>query len=137
MYVAYTTTDDLAHAGRYDEYLSMAHRIDGYIKELWDFVLREDAYRNNTTFIITIDHGRGSSPLENWQHHGNKSKAEGGKIEGSDEIWIAVIGPDTPALGEIQYGEQLYQSQVASTIATLLEITPGKKMDPPMAVIFK
>ena len=52
MYVAYTTTDDLAHA-----YLSMAHRIDGYIKELWDFVQQDSVYQDKTTFIITTDHG--------------------------------------------------------------------------------
>ena len=80
-YVAYTTTDDLAHAGRYDEYLSMAHRIDGYIKELWDFVQREDAYRNKATFIITTDLGRVVLPWKtgNTMEINQKPKAEGSR----------------------------------------------------------
>ena len=49
-------------------------------------------YRDTTTFLITADHGRGQG-LEGWKEHGDD-------VEGSSEIWIAALGPDTPALGE-------------------------------------
>ena len=49
-------------------------------------------YRDQTTFILTTDHGRGSGLVE-WKEHGVEEK-------GSENIWIAVIGPDTPARGE-------------------------------------
>ena len=48
-------------------------------------------YHDNTTFIITCDHGRGSGP-EQWKEHGVEEP-------GSENVWIAVMGPDTPAAG--------------------------------------
>jgi hypothetical protein len=69
-------------------------------------------YRGNTTFIITTDHGRGSG-LEKWRDHGQD-------VDGAEHIWIAMLGPDTPALGERSAGEPVTQSQVAATIAALL-----------------
>lgn len=62
--------------------------------------------------IVTTDHGRGDAPVE-WKSHG-------AGIDGSDKIWIAVIGPDTPSLGERKTTEPLTQSQVAATIAAFL-----------------
>ena len=50
------------------------------------------ATADSTTFIITRDHGRGSGPAQ-WKEHGVEEK-------GSENIWIAVMGPDTPPLGE-------------------------------------
>ena len=49
-------------------------------------------YRDQTTLIYSPDHGRGprSRGLEEPQR----------KYPGSENIWIAVIGPDTPPLGE-------------------------------------
>ncbi len=38
------------------------------------------------------------------------------------QIWFAFLGPDTPALGEVKTNQQLYQSQVASTLSALLGI---------------
>jgi len=70
------------------------------------------AYRDQTTFIITTDHGRGSGLVE-WKEHGVEQK-------GSENIWIAVIGPDTPALGERSNCSPLTQSQIAATLARFL-----------------
>jgi hypothetical protein len=69
-------------------------------------------YRGTTTFIITADHGRGSGPTE-WKDHGVEQK-------GSENVWIAVIGPDTPALGERKNVAAVTQAQIASTIAAFM-----------------
>ena len=45
-------------------------------------------YRDQTTLILTADHGRGDAPVE-WRSHG-------AKIKGAERIWIGVLGPDTP-----------------------------------------
>ena len=68
-------------------------------------------YKDQTTFLITADHGRGSGPVE-WKEHGVDEK-------GSANIWIAAIGPDTPALGE-RTNVTVTQAQLAATIAALL-----------------
>jgi hypothetical protein len=69
-------------------------------------------YRDQTSFIITTDHGRGSG-LEQWKEHGVEQK-------GSENIWIAVIGPDTEAVSKRDNIPAVTQSQIAATIAGLL-----------------
>jgi len=39
--------------------------------------------------------------------------------EGSDDIWLAVIGPDTPDVGEVTGEGMVYQGQVAATLLQL------------------
>ena len=41
-------------------------------------------------------------------------------MPGSEYIWLAMLGPDTPALGERRHTPVLWQKQVASTVALLL-----------------
>jgi hypothetical protein len=112
-YLAFDETDDFAHGGKYDLYLQAAHYTDGFIKTLWDWCQSDPQYKGKTTLIITCDHGRGSVKKDDWRHHGIE-------MTNSDQIWIAVIGPDTPAMGEIRTPGQLYQNQVARTISALL-----------------
>jgi hypothetical protein len=69
-------------------------------------------YRGTTSFIITADHGRGSGPVE-WKEHGVEQK-------GSDNIWIAVIGPDTAPLGERTHIATVTQAQIAATVAAFV-----------------
>jgi Metalloenzyme superfamily len=105
-------TDEFAHEGRYDLYLQQASNIDRMISELWYFVQTDPFYKNNTTFVITTDHGRGSNPFS-WVTHGIFTK-------GSSNIWLAVMGPDILPLGEMKNNEQIYEKQLAPTIAMLL-----------------
>lgn len=112
LFVGYGETDEWAHSGRYDMVLRSAHQVDAFIADLWGTMQAMPQYRGTTTFIITTDHGRGSGP-ERWRDHGSD-------VEGAEDIWIAVIGPDTPALGERSSAAPTTQSQVAATIAALL-----------------
>jgi hypothetical protein len=48
-----------------------------------------------------------------WKEHGLKEK-------GSENIWIATIGPDTPPLGERHGAPAVTQAQIAATVAALL-----------------
>ncbi len=109
LYLALGETDDWAHLGRYDNYLRSARRFDDYTRRLWDEMQGMDEYRGRTTFLITTDHGRGKAPVE-WKSHGEE-------IPASENIWIAVMGPDTPALGERARTGTVTQSQVAPTVA--------------------
>ncbi len=115
VYISYGETDDFAHDGAYDAYLNSARQTDAFIEDLWRYLQQDDFYRGNTTLVITTDHGRGTEPLETWKGHGTD-------IKGADEIWIAVLGPDTPALGEVEEDCQLYQHQIAKTVATFLGV---------------
>jgi len=112
LFVGYGETDNWAHSGRYDLVLHSAHLFDQFVAELWEHLQALPAYRDRTTFIITTDHGRGSGPTE-WKEHGKEQK-------GSENIWIAVLGPDTPPLGERRHTAEVHQAQIAATVAALL-----------------
>ncbi|HNQ74732.1 MAG TPA: alkaline phosphatase family protein [Verrucomicrobiota bacterium] len=111
-YVSFSETDEWAHEGHYDRYLDAAHKVDRYIQGLWETVQSVPAYKDQTTFIITTDHGRGSG-LQDWRSHGQQ-------VQGAEHIWIAVLGPDTPPLGERTNCAPVTQNQVAATIAAAL-----------------
>ena len=128
LYISYGETDDFAHDGNYQEYLRSTKRTDEFIKKLWDFVQNDPVYKDKTSFVIITDHGRGHYPLDLWKSHGKTAKRSDGKIyeiKGSDQIWMAVLGPDTPAKGETS-NVQLYQNQVAQTTAKLLGLDFSK-----------
>jgi hypothetical protein len=112
LFVGFGETDEWAHSGRYDLVLRSARENDGFVEQLWKTLQASPEYRDQTTLIITTDHGRGGG-LEEWKNHGMGQK-------GSENIWLAVIGPDTPALGERSNVDPVTQSQIAQTIAALL-----------------
>ena len=115
LYIAFDGTDEFAHEGKYDQYLLSANRLDGYIKHIWDWVQSDYRYKNKTTLIITTDHGRGDEPIDYWRHHGSS-------VKGAEKVWISVMGPDTPATGEVNNSRKIYSSQIAKTISTLLGV---------------
>jgi hypothetical protein len=112
LYLSFDETDEWAHAGNYTEYLNAAHRVDGYLKALWDFVQSDPQYRGQTTLIFSPDHGRGEAPVE-WKNHGEKNPD-------SKYIWMAFLGPDTSALGERSKVGSVTQNQIAATVAAFL-----------------
>ena len=120
LYIAFDETDEFAHEGKYDQYLLSANRLDGYIKNIWDWVQGDHYYKNKTTLIVTTDHGRGHEPIDYWRHHGSN-------VKGAEKVWIAVIGPDTPATGEVNNSRTIYSSQIAKTISTLLGVNYTNK----------
>jgi hypothetical protein len=112
LFLGFDETDHYAHGGRYDEYLKAAHRADQMIAELWQWVQSQPDYKDQTTLFITTDHGRGSGKT-NWKNHRLIAP-------GSGQIWFAVLGPDTPAFGEMKFSAKYKQKQVAKTIAAFL-----------------
>jgi len=131
LYIAFDETDDFAHAGLYDQYLSQAHAEDAMIADLWNTLQSMPQYKDKTTLIITCDHGRGDKVKDNWRHHGKE-------IQESGEIWMAVMGPDTRPAGEVSTHTQLYQKQWASTMAALLgfQFLPDHGSAEPVPTVF-
>ncbi len=109
LYIGLGETDEFGHAGRYDFYLDAAHRVDSYLETLWQTIQSLPEYRDATTLIVSTDHGRGNAPFD-WKNHGVTTR-------GSERIWIAVIGPDTPPLGVRTRTATVTQSQIAATLA--------------------
>jgi len=119
LYLALGETDDFAHDGFYDLYATAAERADSFIADLWQWLQQDPQYRDRTTLIITTDHGRGRT-LADWRFHGagiNPDRPSG--FPGDDESWLAIIGPDTPALGVVA-GVESTAAQVPATLAAAL-----------------
>jgi hypothetical protein len=106
-------TDEYSHKGKYDAYLQAANKTDRMIGQLWEWIQQDEHYAGTTTLIITTDHGRGRGPKQAWKSHGRL-------CFGSSQMWMAAIGPDTPALGEMTTEGQYFQQQIAKTIAAFL-----------------
>jgi arylsulfatase A-like enzyme len=112
MFLGFGETDEWAHEARYDRYLQSANHVDQFVRQLWQTLQSIPQYRDKTTLLLTADHGRGTGP-KGWRDHGDKT-------EGAEHIWLAVLGPDTPALGERANCAPITQSQIAATMAALL-----------------
>ncbi len=113
MFLGLGETDEFAHQGRYDLYLSQATKVDQMIADLWHWVQSTPGYKDNTTFIITTDHGRGQK--SKWTSHNEF-------VNGSSQSWFAVLGPGINPLGEIKEKEQHYQMQLASLITQMVGV---------------
>lgn len=82
------------------------------IGELWHLVQTTPGYKNNTNFLITTDHGRGNTSKHRTGH--------GFFINGSSETWIGLLGPGTKGAEKDLRSTQLYNKQIAGTIANLI-----------------
>ena len=117
MVVNFDDTDDLSHLRRYEPLLVALGGLDDFLHELWTTVQSDPRLRGRTTLIITTDHGRGRTP-EDWSNHGED-------VEGAQEIWLAVIGPGTAAVGEPLGVTGVQQAAVAGTILRCLGLDPA------------
>ncbi len=112
VYIGFGECDEDAHNGEYDIYLQHLNEADKMIQQLWYYIQSTPDYKDKSTLIITTDHGRGKKKNK-WTEHDVL-------VKGSGDTWIAIIGPDTKPVGEIQLPQQLYQRQIAATISSLL-----------------
>ena len=127
VFIGFGETDEMAHQGRYDLYLEKAADIDRMIADLWYMVQTDPYYKDSTTLLITTDHGRGWKPNK-WTTHGFWAK-------GSGEIWIAMLGASIRPEGELRTRGQVYQKQLAATMASLLGDPPGVGHPPGRAIV--
>lgn len=112
LFISFDETDDWAHSRRYDRVLESLQYFDRALHNLWSYLQNSPKYANQTTLVITTDHGRGST-LADFSNHGPD-------VPGDQQIWAAFIGPDTPAIGEARNTGTCYQRDIAPTILELL-----------------
>lgn len=116
LYIGYGETDEWAHSGEYSNYLTAANQFDKWVQQIWEYIQRTPAYRNNTAILITTDHGRGDLIKNQWTDHG-------AGIKDANEIWFSLLGAGITKKGELKTTDQHYQKQMAQTIANLLGFT--------------
>lgn len=114
LFLSFGQPDDWSHDGHYDRVLQSLERIDGFLRELWETLQADEAYRDRTTILITTDHGRGNTTAD-WKDHG-------ASVEGAQYIWLICASPDSPLRGEWINTETIHQAQVAATLARFLGV---------------
>ena len=112
LFISFGETDEFAHGGNYDDYLQSTHMFDEFIAQLWYLVNKDPFYKDNTSFIITTDHGRGEK-AGTWNKHGAFTS-------GSSNTWLMTIGPGLEAKGEVKTKDEIFSMQLAQTIVQLL-----------------
>jgi len=93
--------------------LEFINSQEAMIASLWNYIQSIPQYKDKTTLLIACDHSRGGQVKSQWTDHGTM-------IPDSKNIFILAMGPDMPALGEVNTATQLYQGQMAATIAKFL-----------------
>jgi hypothetical protein len=106
LYLMLGETDEWAHEGNYRQYLLATRRTDRFVRTLWEAAQQMSPGR--VSLLFTTDHGRGDGP--EWKTHGEK-------IEGAENVWVALMGPKVAALGERSSAPMVTSSQVAATVA--------------------
>jgi hypothetical protein len=114
VFLSFSGTDEAAHQKKYDNYLQQAANADRMIGELWQYLQTLPEYKSKTTFLLTTDHGRGSSS-HNWYTHGML-------VGGSSQTWMAMLGPSVPAAGEQKSDHQLYLKNVKDSVLKVLSV---------------
>lgn len=132
MYLGMGETDNYAHIGSYDFYISTLHGQENMIASLWNYIQSIPQYKGKTTLLISCDHGRGDMIKSQWSSHGPN-------IIDSKNIFVLGMGPDMPALGEVRSEMQLYQAQIAATLARFLGLNyvAEHPILPPIETMFK
>ncbi len=111
VYIGFGETDENAHKGNYDDYLQSIHLFDEYLAQLWYLINSDPFYKDNTSIIITTDHGRGRKQ-NTWTNHNMM-------VAGSGNTWLITLGPKFEIVGEAKNKGQILEEQLAATIAVL------------------
>ena len=114
MHIAFDETDDWAHDHHYNRVLNAIGYLDNCLRKLWQAINDSPFYRGKTTLVITCDHGRGGT-VNDWDTHGEK-------VPDAAQIWVAIIGPDTPGVGEATNTPDEFQRDIAPTILSLMGV---------------
>lgn len=115
LYVSFNDADDWAHIGNYPMYLNSLRRYDAWLKELFETLQSMGAYGEETTVIVTTDHGRGKG-AKGWRDHGWKQLT-------SNQVWFYAYGPGTRANRGIA-PRKFSHHDVRPTVETILGLRP-------------
>ncbi|MCC6234373.1 MAG: hypothetical protein IT580_17155, partial [Verrucomicrobiales bacterium] len=105
---------DYVHWGYLSHYTTGISIMDEGIREIWNAVQADPAYRDNTVMVIVPDCGRDSNPLAPvpCQHHFNSRSAH--------EIFALMVGAGVPK--GVLVDKTVQQVDVASTVGHYLGV---------------
>jgi len=104
LWASFGDTDEYAHMGNYDGYITALKNVDRYVGEMIE------SYGDDTIFVVTTDHGRS----QDWRHHGYDLE--------SSRIWLMIRGRGVPHIGHVDLGRK---SSLSDVLPTVLSVTSG------------
>lgn len=101
---------DVDHYGhlQWNAYVNAIKQADRYVDDLWNKIQSDSIYKDQTTLIITTDHGR----------HTNSFGGHGGICDGCKNTFLFAIGPDIK-IGQ-ESNSRKEQIDIAPTIGRLM-----------------
>jgi bisphosphoglycerate-independent phosphoglycerate mutase (AlkP superfamily) len=123
--VNYKEPDVSGHANNWGKYLLGIQNTDKYVHEVWDFIQNDPYYKDQTTLIITNDHGRHD---DGWK---DGFVSHGDNCDGCRHISLLALGPDIKK--NYVSTNDYSQIDITSTIASIFQIqmpfVKGKLME--------
>lgn len=107
--------DVRGHQNKWEQYLKALQKTDNTALNVWNFIQNDSIYKDNTTLIITNDHGRHT------EGHKNGFVNHGDNCDGCRTIYMIGLGPDFKK-GKIVNGGY-DQLDISATIAEMLHFT--------------
>ncbi|MHC5039030.1 MAG: twin-arginine translocation signal domain-containing protein [Planctomycetota bacterium] len=106
---------DIAHLGSYTDYIEQIQALDRLMKELWNTIVGNRHYANQTLLIVTPDCGRslGGQGRAGFIDHQ-------GRDEGCRHVWALFVGPGIPK--NKRFAKPYSQLDLAPTIGAILGI---------------
>jgi hypothetical protein len=104
---------EVDHAGhsQWTWYLQAIHEADQIVNELWEKIQSDPYYSNQTTMLVTTDHGRHDDAHGGFHSHG-------GICQGCQRLFLLALGPDIRAGAE--FSELRQQIDICPTVGELM-----------------
>ena len=112
MLINLLAVDVYGHANNWDKYLESITQSDQYAAQLWQMIQQNPILKDQTTLMITNDHGRHLDGVRSgFVNHGCR-------CEGCRHISLLVLGPDTPK--GVVVSAEAEMIDISTTIAEIL-----------------
>lgn len=113
VWMALGDADEWAHEGELERYLEAAKGSDTALTQLVSTLAARGVW-DDTTLIVTTDHGRGLGPF--WESHSRWDAAR--------DVWLVASGPEVVRAGRVHARDDGTLSGLRPTIEHLLGLEP-------------
>lgn len=125
LWVYLSDVDHQGHTGVWSNYVTAIETADDIVNSIWEKIQTDNFYKNNTTLLVTNDHGR----------HTTDFSGHGDGCDGCRHIMMLAVGPD---IKENYVSTDLHETaDFATTIAEILDVNPEYSTGELMSDIFK
>lgn len=125
LWVYLADVDHEGHSGIWSNYITAIETADDIVNSIWEKIQTDDFYKDNTTLLVTNDHGRHTT---NFSGHGDG-------CDGCRHIMMLAVGP---GIKEDYVSTNIHETaDFATTIADILNLNAEYSTGETMSDIFK